>query len=89
MKIKIYDYLDKETTVTLKRKPITAILVVVCSGDEIVTIYYEDGFCERYDSNPLSRWSDFFDCAYLVRPERIKEWAKCKSVDERTEKFSH
>ena len=73
MKIKIYDYANEETEITLPDKEIKQIRVEVITGDEIVTIFFKDGTLSTFDSSD-ARCMDFYDGSYTVEGEQIKKW---------------
>lgn len=73
MKITIYDWIDNPKVCDIEDKPIESFEVTVISGDEIVTIMFEDGTMEKLDSSS-DRYLDYFDGVYNVDPKRIAKW---------------
>lgn len=76
-KMIIYDYDNRKREVNLPNKRITMLDVVILSGDEVVTVYFEDDTNITADSS-YSRIHDFYDGGYIVRGEQIEEWLKYK-----------
>ena len=75
MKFNIYDYNNRPTKIDTGNKKIKELEVLVLSGDEIVTIRYEDGSEEMYDSS-YTRCIDYFDDKYTVTKENIRKWIR-------------
>ena len=73
MKFNIYDYNNGPTEIDTGNKEIKELEVLVLTGDEIVTIRYEDGSKERYDSS-YTRGINYFDDEYTVTKENIQKW---------------
>lgn len=71
--IKLYDYENNESSVTVEDKPIEAIVVNVVSGDEVAYIYYEDGTRIVTDSCDNRDFS-YLDESYLVKKDQVKQW---------------
>lgn len=72
MKIKIYDYANRETEINTK-EDIEKIEVIVISGDEIIKIFFLDGTFEKFDSSK-SRIINYFDGEYTIETEKIDKW---------------
>ena len=75
MKFNIYDYDNCPTEIDTGNKEIKELEVLVLSGDEIVTIRYEDGSTKRYDSS-CTRNITYFDDEYTVTKENIAKWIR-------------
>lgn len=73
MKITLYDYSSHPKICEIKDKPIQSFVVEVISGDETVTVLYEDGTDDYFDSRD-DRFIDYRDGWYFVDPKRITEW---------------
>lgn len=73
MKITIYDWIGNPKVCDIEDKPIKSFKVTINAGDEIVTIMFEDGAMETFDSSS-DRYLDYFDGVYNVAPDRIEEW---------------
>jgi len=54
----IYDFNGKATEVDTGDKVIKQLFVQVLSGDEVVTVEYDDGTREKFDSSS-NRWSSY------------------------------
>lgn len=78
--MKIYDYANKAVEVDTQGKEIDHIHVTVLSGDEIVTVYFQDGTKIRKDSSNC-RVQSFYDGEYDVDKENLKKWQNFKFVD--------
>ena len=75
--MRIYDYANHPTDVELKDKNITAIYVAVKTGDEFVTVMYEDGEWALFDSSS-TRSIDYEDGDYTVQGDEIERWLRYK-----------
>lgn len=73
MKFKIYDYAKEAIEIETLNKPIDHIHVVILSGDETGTIYYEDGTEQSFDASDC-RQSSFYDGCYDVAKEDVAWW---------------
>lgn len=71
--MRIYDYANHPTDVELKDENITAIYVAVKSGDEFVTVVYEDGQRAVFDAS-ATRCIDYYDGEYKVQGDEIERW---------------
>lgn len=74
----IYDY-DNHSylieNVEHNREDIKAISVTLLTGDEIVTLYWNDGSCTEYDEGDDMRLMDCYDGGYvIVTEEGINRW---------------
>ena len=83
MYMRIYDYENQAKDIKLPDKEIHMISVIVLSGDEIVTVSFSDGSFEKHDSSGY-RITDYFDGAYDVTGDRIKDWMNYKPSGKRT-----
>lgn len=76
MNINIYDYDNRKTIINVQ-KEIFALVVIILSGDEIVTILFKDGTFETHDSCIDSfRYHNFYDGKYIVTKDNIEKWNK-------------
>lgn len=73
MKFKITDFANNKKEVIVE-KPIFNINVLILSGDEIVTINYEDGTFEEIDSCDDGRLIDYYDGQYMVPKHLLQQW---------------
>lgn len=74
MVVKIYDYDDRAVEVTIPdEKVISAIFVVVLSGDETGIILFTDGTTKRFNAS-FSRIHSFWDGCYVVSGKNIQKW---------------
>lgn len=73
MTVKIYDYADDVTEITLPDKEIREIFVHVISGDETGWIEFTDGTQLDFDASDC-RIMGFDDGAYTVTGEDIPKW---------------
>lgn len=80
MKFKIYDYNGKATEVDTGDKGIKELFVQVLSGDEVVTVDYDDGTKETFDSSDNRRVS-YVEESYIVEKDRIKDWVNFVATD--------
>lgn len=71
--MRIYDYANHPTDVELKDENITSIYVTVKSGDEFVTVMYEDSEWALFDSSS-TRSIDYEDGDYTVQGDEIERW---------------
>lgn len=76
MKINIYDYLNSPKTITLRDdSPVVLIVNKIISGDEVLTVQYEDGSCQQFDSSKNRIMS------FLVG-EELKNFLESRKVEE-------
>lgn len=74
MIIKIYDYDNRATEITIPDdKVISAIFVCVLSGDETGIICFTDGTAISFDASGC-RTVSFYDGCYVVLGENIQKW---------------
>ena len=71
--IKIYDFLNEEKIISIT-KPIDSIEVSVISGDEVITINYQDGTSENHDASD-DRYLDLYDGFYIVFEDQLEDWS--------------
>ena len=82
MKINIYDYLNSPKTITLKDdSPVVLIVNKIISGDEVLTVQYEDGSCQRFDSSK-NRIMSFYDGEDILVGEELKNFLESRKVEE-------
>lgn len=81
----VYGYNDTETKVELPDKKITEIKVVILSGDETGTVFFEDGTEIEFDGCQGFRIMDFYDGSYFVTgDENIEKWLNFNQEDKNT-----
>lgn len=80
MKFTIYDYNGKATEVDTGDKEIKGLFVQVLSGDEVVTVEYDDGTKETFDSSDNRRVS-YVEESYIVEKDRIQDWVNFAATD--------
>ena len=80
MKFTIYDYNDKATEVDTGDKEIKELFVQVLSGDEVVTVDYDDGTKETFDSS-TNRLVSYVEESYIVQKDRIQDWINIVVTD--------
>lgn len=73
MKFKIYNYNGEATEVDTGDKEIKELFVQVLSGDEVVTVDYDDGTKETFDSS-TNRLVSYVEESYIVEKDRIQDW---------------
>lgn len=73
--MRIYDYANRPKDEELEDKKITAVHVEVKSGDEFVTVVYEDGQRAVFDAS-ATRGIDYYDGEYKVRGDEIERWLR-------------
>lgn len=88
MKFKITDFANNKKEVIVE-KPIFNINVLILSGDEIVTINYEDGTFEEINSCGDGRLIDYYDGQYMVPKHLLQQWIALEelSSSDRQSKF--
>ena len=79
--MKIYDYANRAVEVDRQGKEIDRIHVTVMSGDEIVTVYFQDGTKIRKDSCEC-RIKDFYWGEYNVNKHDLKKWEEFEFGEE-------
>ena len=90
MLIKCYDYGNKEFFIHDKHKEedISMIDVTVISGDEIITIYWDDNTQLDFDTGDESRVIGFYDGQYTIKDkEKIHKWLNWIGTDDRTHSY--
>lgn len=87
MELRIFDYANKVSTIKTQDKEIKQIEVTILTGDEIITVWYEDGTCEKFDSN-FSRCQDFFDGSYVVTKNKLHKWNEFEPTDAYMRQFA-
>ena len=88
MKFKIYDYNGKATEVDTGDKEIKGLFVQVLSGDEVVTVEYDDGTSETFDSSDSREYS-YIEEFYIVEKDSIQDWISYVSTDTNTNDVPH
>ena len=88
MKFKIYDYNGKATEVDTGDKKIKELFVQVLSGDEVVTVDYDDGTSETFDSSDSREYS-YMEESYFVKKDGIQDWMSYVSTDTNTNDVPH
>ena len=80
MKFNIYNYNGKATEIDTGDKGIKELFVQVLSGDEIVTVDYDDGTSETFDSSDSREYS-YMEESYFVEKDNIQDWISYVSDD--------
>ena len=78
MKAVIYDCYDDEKVCDLGCEPIRELVVEVISGDEVLTVIYQNGERKRFDSSE-TRFMSFADGLSIINDQKgIEKWLKWK-----------
>lgn len=80
MKMRIYDYANREHFIDLPDKAIKSIFVLVLSGDETGEVEFVDGTSVDFDA-ANDRMMDFNDGYYFVKGEDIQKWLNWKASE--------
>lgn len=88
MKFKIYDYNGKATEVDTGDKEIKELFVQVLSGDEVVTVDYDDDTSETFDSSDSREYS-YMEESYFIGKDSIQDWISYVSTDTNTNDVPH
>lgn len=80
MKFKIYDFNGKATKVDTGDKLVKQLFVQVLSGDEVVTVEYDDGTKKTFDSS-YNRYVSYVEESYIVEKDRIQDWVSYVPTD--------
>lgn len=80
MKFKIYNYNGKATEVDTGDKLVKQLFVQVLSGDEVVTVEYDDGTKKTFDSS-YNRYVSHIEESYIVEKDRIQDWVSYVPTD--------
>lgn len=88
MTFKITDFKNNKKVI-ITNKPITNIHVLILSGDEVITINYEDGTFEKVDSCDIGRLIPYYDGQYTVSKQLLQQWIALEELSsyERQNKF--
>ena len=73
MNTTIYDYANNAVKIELSDNKIICINVVVVSGDEVISVVFEDGTVRYFDASN-SRCINFCDGFYTVSGDNIQKW---------------
>ena len=76
----IYDFNGRTTKVDTGDKVIKDIFVQVLSGDEVVTVDYDDGTSKIFDSSH-NRTVDYVDGSYILYPNNLQDWVNFEITD--------
>ena len=76
----IYDFNGRATEVDTFDKVIRDIFVQVLSGDEVVTVDYDDGTSKTFDSSH-NRTVDYVDGSYILYPNNLQDWVNFEITD--------
>lgn len=82
MKMRIYDYANREHFIELPDKEIKSIFVNVLAGDETGEIKFTDGTSVDFDAANRRCMMDFNDGYYLVDGEDIQKWLNWKASED-------
>lgn len=77
MIFKIYDWKNKAKEIDVGDREINSIKVEVITGDEIITINFNDGTSLNYDSSNV-RNIDYYDGEYSVNKDNLDKWINYK-----------
>ena len=80
MKFNIYNFNNEATEVDTGDKLIKQLFVQVLSGDEVVTVEYDDGTKKTFDSS-YNRWVSYVEESYIVKKDRIQDWVNFGVTD--------
>nr|DAQ91547.1 MAG TPA: hypothetical protein [Caudoviricetes sp.] len=80
MRFNIYDFNGCATEVDTGDKVIKDIFVQVISGDEVVTVYYDDCTRARFDSS-RNRTPDYAYSSYILHPNNLQDWVNFEITD--------
>lgn len=80
MKFNIYNFNNEATEVDTGDKLIKQLFVQVLSGDEVVTVEYDDGTKKTFDSS-YDRWVSYVEESYIVEKDRIQDWISYMPTD--------
>ena len=73
MKFNIYNFNNEATEVDTGDKEIQRLYVQVLTWDEVVTVEYNDGVRETFDSSD-NRFVDFVEGFYIVEQNCLQDW---------------
>ena len=76
----IYDFNGRAREVDTGDKVIKDLFVQVLSGDEVVTVYYDDCTSVRFDSS-RNRAADYVDGSYIIYPNNLEDWVNFEITD--------
>lgn len=80
MKFNIYDFNGCATEVDTGDKVVKDLFVQVLSGVEVVTVEYDDGTREIFDSSS-NRWNSCVEGSYIVDQEHLQDWINFEITD--------
>lgn len=80
MRFNIYDFNGRAREVDTGDKVIKDLFVQVLSGDEVVTVYYDDCTSVRFDSS-RNRAADYVDGSYIIYPDNLHDWVNFEITD--------
>ena len=80
MKFNIYDYNGRATEVDTGDNIIKQLFVQLMSGNEVVSVEYDDGERETfYSSN--NRWNSYVEGSYIVEQDHLQQWIDYAPTD--------
>ena len=88
MRFNIYDFNGRARKVDTGDKVINRLFVQVLSGDEVVTVDYDDGTSETFDSSDSREYS-YMEESYFVKKDGIQDWMSYVSTDTNTNDVPH
>lgn len=80
MKFNIYNFNNEATEVDTGDKEIQRLYVQVLTWDEVVTVEYNDGTRETFDSSN-NRFVDFVEGFYIVEQNCLQDWINYVPTD--------
>lgn len=80
MRFNIYDFNGRATEVDTYDKVIRCIFVQVISGNEVVTVNYDDCTSVTFDSCD-NRAADYVDGSYSVDQNHLQDWVNFEITD--------
>lgn len=72
MLITIHDFAGRPKTIKITKK-VKFAYIIILSGDQVLTVHYEDGTKEKFDSSN-NRITDYYDDDYEVKLEDGKDF---------------
>lgn len=79
MTFKITDFENNKKEI-VTNKTINNIHVVILSGDEIITINYDDGTYEEIDACNIGRIMSYYDGQYTVPKHLLQQWIELEEL---------
>lgn len=80
MRFNIYNFNNEATEVNTGDKLIKQLFVQVMSGNEVVSVEYDDSARETFDSSN-NRWNSYVEGSYIVEQDHLQEWINYAPTD--------